>query len=165
MTLEELGVVDLQDIKVKENNYCFVEFKPTIPHCSMATLIGLSIKVQLLRILPAHFKVDVCIAPGTHVSFNAINKQLADKERIAAALENYHLLEVINSCLLLPEPQTIPDFVEDALKDKQNADVSNIRYIQHSRQHIESFRRWHDVLNKDSQKSKCFNLSGKDILL
>lgn len=34
-----------------------VEFTPTIPHCSMATLIGLSIKVKLLRSLPNRFKV------------------------------------------------------------------------------------------------------------
>ncbi|RMC08966.1 hypothetical protein DUI87_13962 [Hirundo rustica rustica] len=33
-----------------------VEFTPTIPHCSMATLIGLSIKVKLLRSLPDRFK-------------------------------------------------------------------------------------------------------------
>lgn len=35
-----------------------VEFTPTIPHCSMATLIGLSIKVKLLRSLPDRFKVS-----------------------------------------------------------------------------------------------------------
>jgi hypothetical protein len=29
----------------------------------------------------------------------SVNKQLADKERVAAALENSHLLEVINQCL------------------------------------------------------------------
>ena len=67
-------------------------------------------------------KVDVRIAPGTHVSeeastssgfsfpiqthaakflyiFLAVNKQLADKERVAAALENSHLLGVVNQCL------------------------------------------------------------------
>lgn len=29
----------------------------------------------------------------------AVNKQLADKERVAAALENSSLLEVVNQCL------------------------------------------------------------------
>lgn len=38
-----------------------VEFTPTIPHCSMATLIGLSIKVKLLRSLPDRFKVRLCL--------------------------------------------------------------------------------------------------------
>jgi hypothetical protein len=28
-----------------------------------------------------------------------VNKQLADKERVAAALENAHLLKVVNQCL------------------------------------------------------------------
>lgn len=65
----------------------------------MATLIGLSIRVQLLRALPSRFKVNVEITPGTHVSETAVNKQLADKERVAAALENSHLLEVINQCI------------------------------------------------------------------
>lgn len=36
-----------------------IEFSPTIPHCSMATLIGLSIRVKLLRSLPPRFKVNV----------------------------------------------------------------------------------------------------------
>ncbi|XP_010146603.1 PREDICTED: LOW QUALITY PROTEIN: mitotic spindle-associated MMXD complex subunit MIP18, partial [Eurypyga helias] len=73
---------------------------PPLSHCSrMATLIGLSIKVKLLRSLPERFKLDVHITPGTHASEHAVNKQLADKERVAAALENSHLLEVVNQCL------------------------------------------------------------------
>ena len=28
-----------------------------------------------------------------------VNKQLADKERVAAAMENDHLLELVNQCL------------------------------------------------------------------
>ncbi|GIY67943.1 MIP18 family protein galla-2 [Caerostris extrusa] len=56
MTLEELKVVQLELIQVDdENNYCAVQFVPTITHCSLATLIGLSIKVQLMRLLPARF--------------------------------------------------------------------------------------------------------------
>lgn len=76
-----------------------ISFTPTIPHCSMATLIGLSIRVKLLRALPPRFKVTVEITPGTHASEHAVNKQLADKERVAAALENKHLIEVINQCI------------------------------------------------------------------
>jgi hypothetical protein len=34
----------------------------------MASLIGLSIRVKLMRVLPARFKVDVEIFPGTHAS-------------------------------------------------------------------------------------------------
>ncbi|XP_043937902.1 cytosolic iron-sulfur assembly component 2B [Protopterus annectens] len=100
LTLEELNVVEQVRVKVNDDeSVVSVEFTPTIPHCSMATLIGLSIKVKLLRSLPERFKVDVHITPGTHVSELAVNKQLADKERVAAALENSHLLEVVNQCL------------------------------------------------------------------
>lgn len=100
LTLEELNVVQQSLIHINsEKNQVHVKFTPTIPHCSMATLIGLSIRVQLLRALPARFKVSVEITPGTHRSEAAVNKQLADKERVAAALENSHLVEVINQCV------------------------------------------------------------------
>ena len=72
---------------------------PTIPHCSQATLIGLSIRVKLIRSLPKRFKIRVSIEPGTHDTEDAINKQLADKERVAAALENTHLLGIVNKCI------------------------------------------------------------------
>ncbi|CAH1779554.1 unnamed protein product [Owenia fusiformis] len=100
LSLEELNVVTCSQVHVDDDkNEVSIQFTPTIPHCSMATLIGLSIRVKLLRALPARFKVDVQIYPGTHASEDAVNKQLADKERVAAALENSHLLEVVNQCL------------------------------------------------------------------
>ncbi|XP_063044898.1 cytosolic iron-sulfur assembly component 2B [Engraulis encrasicolus] len=100
LSLEELNVVEQVRVNVSDKeNAVSVEFTPTIPHCSMATLIGLSIKVKLLRSLPDRFKIDVHITPGTHASEEAVNKQLADKERVAAALENAQLLEVVNQCL------------------------------------------------------------------
>uniref|UniRef100_A0A8D0GEY4 Cytosolic iron-sulfur assembly component 2B n=1 Tax=Sphenodon punctatus TaxID=8508 RepID=A0A8D0GEY4_SPHPU len=100
LTLEELDVVEQVRVKVTDaKSTVAVEFTPTNPHCSMATLIGLSIKVKRIRSLPERFKVDVHITPCTHASEHAANKQLADKERVAAALENTHLLEVVNQCL------------------------------------------------------------------
>lgn len=102
LTLEELHVVEENLIDIdNEHNEVRVKFTPTIPHCSMATLIGLSIRVKLLRSLPPRFKVSVEITPGTHASEYAVNKQLADKERVAAALENKHLIEVINQCIAI----------------------------------------------------------------
>ena len=65
-------------------------------HCSMATLIGLCIRVQLLRALPPRFKVDIFVSPGSHSSESAVNKQLNDKERVAAALENPALLDKVS---------------------------------------------------------------------
>lgn len=100
LTLEELHVAQLENVTVDNaKNTIHVFFTPTIPHCSMATLIGLSIRVKLLRALPPRFKVSVEITPGTHASEQAVNKQLADKERVAAAMENDHLIKVINQCI------------------------------------------------------------------
>jgi metal-sulfur cluster biosynthetic enzyme len=65
-TLEDLQVVqeDLIEIKsVKSGHYtikiCIV---PTVPHCSLATLIGLCIRTKLERELPVgKFKIDLTI--------------------------------------------------------------------------------------------------------
>lgn len=51
----------------------------------MAQIIGLMIKVKLLSNLPRNMKVTVKITPGTHVKEVDINKQINDKERVAAA--------------------------------------------------------------------------------
>ncbi|KAG5463648.1 MAG: hypothetical protein BJ554DRAFT_5712 [Olpidium bornovanus] len=147
LTLEQLNVAQADHITVDdERSLVRVEFTPTIPHCSMATLIGLCVRVRLLRSLPERFKVDIAVRPGTHqseqagendefapfvffcacpraanvagglsaifglllagISFGIANgllawwgRQLQDKERVAAALENKHLLEVVNQCL------------------------------------------------------------------
>jgi|EP01033_Poteriospumella_lacustris_P005563 metal-sulfur cluster biosynthetic enzyme len=100
LTLQQLNVVTVENIKISDaGNRIDVFFTPTIPHCSMATLIGLCIRVQLLRCLPPRFKVTVQISPGAHQSEAAINKQLNDKERVAAALENAHLSGLVNQCI------------------------------------------------------------------
>lgn len=106
LTLEQLAVVNEAHITVDEGDYsagrapCVrLEFTPTIPHCSMATLIGLSLRVRLMRAIPSRYKIDIAIREGTHQSEGAINKQLNDKERVAAALENKHLLGVVHGCL------------------------------------------------------------------
>merc|ERR1712137_262089 len=100
LTLEQLKVTEYKNISVdNKNELVQVYFTPTIPHCSMATLIGLSIRVKLIRSLPSRFKLDVLVSPGSHASEIAVNKQLNDKERVAAALENSQLLGVINNCI------------------------------------------------------------------
>lgn len=99
-SLEQLDVVKQHDIVVDdEKDRIAVAFTPTVEHCSMATLIGLSIRVKLLRVLPRRFKVDIKVSPGSHASEHAVNKQLNDKERVAAALENPNLLEKVDLCL------------------------------------------------------------------
>ncbi|KAH9255058.1 hypothetical protein BASA81_006817 [Batrachochytrium salamandrivorans] len=101
LSLEELNVVRKEHITVDDgNSLVVVVFTPTVPHCSMSTLIGLCLRVKLLRSLPIRFKVDIFVEPGSHVSEQQVNKQLNDKERVAAALENGHLLQVLNKCLV-----------------------------------------------------------------
>ncbi|KAJ3201828.1 Mitotic spindle-associated MMXD complex subunit MIP18 [Entophlyctis luteolus] len=77
LTLEQLNVAQLRHITVDHaRSRIAVVFTPTIPHCSMATLIGLCIRVQLLRCLPLRFKVDIFVEEGTHQSEKSVNKQL-----------------------------------------------------------------------------------------
>lgn len=44
-------------------------------------------------------QVDIQLSPGSHASEAAVNKQLSDKERVAAALENPNLLHMVDKCL------------------------------------------------------------------
>lgn len=101
LTLAQLAVVNLPDITIthgktkKELSEILIKITPTITHCSLATLIGLGIRVRLERSLPPRFRFRILIKEGTHQSENQVNKQLNDKERVAAACENDQLLSVV----------------------------------------------------------------------
>ncbi|KAN0041066.1 hypothetical protein ACTFIV_003602 [Dictyostelium citrinum] len=101
LTLEQLNVVRIENVNINlENNYILLYFTPTVPHCSMANLIGLSIKEKLARSLPKRFKVDVIVTPGSHSSESSVNKQLNDKERVSAALDtSSSILTIVNECI------------------------------------------------------------------
>ncbi|CEP61822.1 iron-sulfur cluster assembly protein CIA2 LALA0_S04e01486g [Lachancea lanzarotensis] len=105
LTLGQLAVVNLPDIEVHENtdkskiSEVVVKITPTITHCSLATLIGLGIRVRLERALPARYRITILLKQGSHQSENQVNKQLNDKERIAAACENDQLLGVVSKML------------------------------------------------------------------
>lgn len=59
MSLEELGVVQLEHIEVNnEDKSVAIKYTPTIPHCSMATLIGLCIKIRLIQTIPREYWVN-----------------------------------------------------------------------------------------------------------
>ncbi|KAH1264139.1 Protein AE7 [Glycine max] len=99
-SLEELKVITEEAVEVDDQrNYVRVTFTPTVEHCSMATVIGLCLRVKLMRSLPSRYKVDIRVAPGSHATEAAVNKQLNDKERVAAALENPNLLNMVDDCL------------------------------------------------------------------
>lgn len=105
LTLGQLAVVNLPDIRVIDSGdpakmaEVVVEITPTITHCSLATLIGLGIRVRLDRCLPPRYRITINVKKGTHQSENQVNKQLNDKERVAAACENEQLLTVISNML------------------------------------------------------------------
>ncbi|KAL2932632.1 Protein AE7 [Bienertia sinuspersici] len=99
-SLEELKVLTEESVEVDDRcSYVRVTFTPTVEHCSMATVIGLCLRVKLMRSLPSRYKVDIRVAPGTHATEAAVNKQLNDKERVAAALENPNLVDMVDECL------------------------------------------------------------------
>jgi metal-sulfur cluster biosynthetic enzyme len=102
-TLEELRVVNPEHIAVDESRRrVTVQFTPTVPHCSMTTLIGLCILVKLRRCMPQNYRFSVRVSPGSHEQEEQVNKQLGDKERVAAALENSALVQAVASCLRPP---------------------------------------------------------------
>lgn len=106
LSLGSLSVVQLHDIHIypptspkSQISTVVVDITPTITHCSLATVIGLGVRVRLEQALPPRYRVDVRIKKGTHSTDDAVSKQLGDKERVAAALENQTLMGVIKKML------------------------------------------------------------------
>ncbi|XP_061302518.1 cytosolic iron-sulfur assembly component 2A isoform X4 [Pezoporus flaviventris] len=106
-TLEELEVVTENCVEVQEigeDEYLvIIRFTPTVPHCSLATLIGLCLRIKLQRCLPFRHKLEIYITEGTHSTEEDINKQINDKERVAAAMENPNLREIVEQCVTEPD--------------------------------------------------------------
>jgi len=106
LSLGSLGVVKLDDISIlaptsprSRISTVTVLLTPTTSACSLTTVIGLGVKVRLLQALPPRFRVDVRIKEGTSRTADEVNKQLGDKERVAAAMENKSLINVVNTML------------------------------------------------------------------
>jgi len=55
--------------------------------------------VQESDVLREDYKLDVEVMEGTHDTAEEITKQLNDKERVAAALENQILRGLVDDCL------------------------------------------------------------------
>lgn len=99
-SLEQLSVLSEESIAINVKlGRIQITFTPTVQHCSMATVIGLCLRVKLMRCFPPHFKVDINVSPGSHADEESVNKQLNDKERVAAALENPNLRQLVDECL------------------------------------------------------------------
>lgn len=110
VSLGQLSVINLPDIRITPSPAqgspspstivtVAVDVTPTITHCSLATVIGLGIRVRLERALPPNYRVVVRCKEGSHSQDDQVNKQLADKERVAAALENDTLRGVLDKML------------------------------------------------------------------
>ncbi|ODQ45741.1 hypothetical protein PICMEDRAFT_19530, partial [Pichia membranifaciens NRRL Y-2026] len=106
LTLGQLSVVNLGDIRVRHPDYASgrvgevnVQITPTITHCSLATLIGLGIRVRLDRSVDKAYRIGIYVKQGTHQSEGQVNKQLNDKERVCAACENPQLVKVVGRML------------------------------------------------------------------
>lgn len=102
-TLEELKVLREELVQVTTSSDVLdirITFVPTVPHCHLATLIGLCIRAKLERDLE-HFmhKIYISIAEDAHTSAVEVTKQINDKERVAAALENPQLQETVQECI------------------------------------------------------------------
>ncbi|KAF2772101.1 hypothetical protein EJ03DRAFT_213112 [Teratosphaeria nubilosa] len=106
LSLGSLGVVKIEDIAIlpptsprSRISTVTVLITPTTSACSLTTVIGLGVKVRLVNALPPRFRVDVRIKEGTSRTADEVNKQLGDKERVAAAMENKSLVNVVNTML------------------------------------------------------------------
>ncbi|PQE22991.1 putative FAM96B protein [Rutstroemia sp. NJR-2017a WRK4] len=108
LSLESLGVVKLEDVHLVSPpdltnpaalSRVLVELTPTVSHCSLATVIGLGVRVRLEQALPPSYRVEVKIKKDTHSQAAEVNKQLADKERVAAALENANLMKLLRKMM------------------------------------------------------------------
>ncbi|MES1916264.1 MAG: hypothetical protein MHM6MM_008098 [Cercozoa sp. M6MM] len=110
-SLEELSVVSEEGIELTRRTGrpnamdCTVYYVPTVPHCSLALLIGLCIRQKLCRNVLPHFsiKLQILIEEGTHQDAAAVNKQVGDKERCAAAMENPQLRRMVEKLTREPE--------------------------------------------------------------
>uniref|UniRef100_A0A804M4V8 MIP18 family-like domain-containing protein n=1 Tax=Zea mays TaxID=4577 RepID=A0A804M4V8_MAIZE len=104
-SLEQLSVLSEESVSVDETlGRIQITFTPTVQHCSMATVIGLCLRLKLMQNFPPHFKVDIKVAPGSLANEESVNKQLNDKERVAAALENPNLRQLVDECLCFNDP-------------------------------------------------------------
>jgi len=81
LSLESLGVVKLQDVHLISPpdltnpaalSRVLVELTPTVEHCSLATVIGLGVRVRLEQALPPSYRVEVKIKKDTHAQLRRL---------------------------------------------------------------------------------------------
>ncbi|WMV18128.1 hypothetical protein MTR67_011513 [Solanum verrucosum] len=88
-----------------------MESKPHYPyplrgeaHSSNRFSLELSAAKQVYKFDSDFFRlVDIKVSPGSHADEESVNKQLNDKERVAAAMENPNLRQLVDECLYSSE--------------------------------------------------------------
>ena len=108
-TLEELNVIGEASVLIRPveahgmKKQILIEITPTVKHCSLVTDISLCILTRLRRMfgeqLLNNYKIDLKVASGSHENEADVIKQINDKERVAAALENPLIMQVVENCI------------------------------------------------------------------
>jgi metal-sulfur cluster biosynthetic enzyme len=120
-TIEDLNIINEDSIRIIKNikfSYEIIEiiWTPTTPNCHLALNIGLSIRKKIADELENYlkeftgsgrsacnfrykYKLNILVEPGKHVQEDEINRQLNDKERYCAAIENPDILKYINQLI------------------------------------------------------------------
>merc|ERR1712130_45432 len=102
-SLEELDVVREEWVQVEElgEDYydVIVYYKPTVEHCHLASLIGLFIREKIRRSVPFRYKLAILARPGTLQNEAESNRQINDKERVAAAVEKEAMAKLVEECI------------------------------------------------------------------
>lgn len=69
-TLEDLQVITEESVQVQPfevDGYLIrIDFNPTVPHCSLASLIGLCLRGKIQKNVVERIKLDIVIAEGKH---------------------------------------------------------------------------------------------------
>jgi len=118
-TLEELEIIDEDSVSIdlssnNEFSNIKINWKPTVPNCHLALNIGLCIRKKLeeeirsfinsikkcdCKLNGYKYKLDLYVRKGSHIQEEEINRQLNDKERYAAAIENPDIVYYIKNLI------------------------------------------------------------------
>jgi len=101
-TLEQMKMLSEEDVDVGYHPVprLRITWKPTNPACTCAVNIGLCIRYKLMTDFPdLPFKVNIYVKEGSHTSPQEVDKQVNDKERVAAALENPDIMQLVTTCI------------------------------------------------------------------
>ncbi len=95
-TLEDLQVITDESVQVQpfeEDGYLVrIDFNPTVPHCSLASLIGLCLRGKIQKNMVERIKLDIVIAEGKHSTEEESKLRKISIQLLS--LINYFLLSV-----------------------------------------------------------------------